>query len=253
MYIPTFRMKRNGCPILSNEDIERDAEYFIYDYDKTLLTDPRAVDIENFMEYYLGLTPEYAFLTQCGLILGRMVFNNTNKLAVYVPNEKKADYIFAKRGTVVLDNTLLEDRNEVCMRSTMGHECGHWIYHKAFFTLSPNGTRSIDIADQGITACREADIFGSRHRLVTDHDWLEHQAKMFSACILMPRSAFIRYVMDPKLRNYVENCPAEWDYDNVLATYAAVRFDVSVQSARIRLFQLGVDYKSVMRKRGLVI
>lgn len=253
MYIPTFRMKWNGCPILSNEEIERDAECFIYDYDKTLLTNPRAVDIENFMEYYLGLTPEYTYLTQCGLILGRMVFNDTNKLAVYVPEEKKADYIFAKRGTVVFDNTLLSDKNEVCLRSTVGHECAHWIYHQAFFTLRPNRTKTIDIADQGITTCRETDIVGSRHRLVTDHDWLEHQAKMFSACILMPRSAFIRYVMAPKLRNYVENCPAEWDYDNVLATYASARFNVSVESAKIRLFQLGMDYKSVMRKRRLVI
>lgn len=48
-------------------------------------------------------------------------------------------------------------------------------------------------------------------------------------------------------------CPAEWDYDNVLATYAAARFDVSVQSARIRLFQLGMDHESVMRKKGFAI
>ena len=43
------------------------------------------------------------------------------------------------------------------------------------------------------------------------------------------------------------------NYDNVLATYAALRFDVSVQSARVRLFQLGMDYESVMRKKGFVI
>ena len=226
---------------------------FIYDFDRTLLTDPRPVDIEKFMEFYLGLTPEYNFLTHCGLILGRMVFNDTNKLAVYVPEEKRADYISAKRGTVVLNNTLLEDKNEVCLRSTMGHECGHWIYHKEFFTVDPYQMTLFDISYQAATACREADIFGGRKRLITDHDWLEHQAKMFSACILMPRSAFMKYLMDPKLRGYVENCPAEWDYDNVLATYAAARFDVSVQSARIRLFQLGMDHESVMRKKGFAI
>lgn len=253
MYTPTFRMKWNGCPILSNEEIEQDAECFIRDFDETLLTEPRRVDIEKFMEYYLGITPEYNYLSHCGLILGRMVFNDTNKLAIYVPKEKQADYIFAKRGTVILDNTLLESRNDACLRSTIGHECGHWIYHQWYYTLKANQEAIGNVSDQSMTACRESDIIGANKRLNTDHDWLEHQAKMFSACILMPRSAFIKYMMEPSIWNYIESGYEDWDFDNTLATFASIRFNVSLQSAKIRLFQLGMDYKSVMRRKGIAI
>lgn len=118
MYEPQFRCRSNGVPILSHEDIESDAEMFIRDFDPDVLNNPKEVNIEEFAEFYLGLTPEYNNLTHCGLILGRMVFNDSNKVPVYDADAKRAEYIFAGRGTVMIDNTLLTDEHR--FRSTMG-------------------------------------------------------------------------------------------------------------------------------------
>lgn len=132
MYEPQFRCRSNGVPILSHKDIESDAEMFIRDFDPDVLNNPKEVNIEEFAEFYLGLTPEYNNLTHCGLILGRMVFNDSNKVPVYDADAKRAEYIFAGRGTVMIDNTLLTDEHR--FRSTMGHESGHWIYQQSYFT-----------------------------------------------------------------------------------------------------------------------
>ena len=136
MYEPQFRCRSNGVPILSHEDIESDAEMFIRDFDPDVLNNPKEVNIEEFAEFYLGLTPEYNNLTHCGLILGRMVFNDSNKVPVYDADAKRAEYIFAGRGTVMIDNTLLTDEHR--FRSTMGHESGHWIYQQSYFYRDPN-------------------------------------------------------------------------------------------------------------------
>ena len=197
MYEPQFRCRSNGVPILSHEDIESDAEMFIRDFDPDVLNNPKEVNIEEFAEFYLGLTPEYNNLTHCGLILGRMVFNDSNKVPVYDADAKRADYIFAGRGTVMIDNTLLTDEHR--FRSTMGHESGHWIYQQSYFYRDPNQLVLFDNLEQTSTACRKTDIEGGeaaqsngRKQLCSDHDWLEHQAKYFSAAILMTRTAMIQ-------------------------------------------------------------
>ena len=87
MYEPQFRCRSNGVPILSHEDIESDAEMFIRDFDPDVLNNPKEVNIEEFAEFYLGLTPEYNNLTHCGLILGRMVFNDVTGVSLLLRRE----------------------------------------------------------------------------------------------------------------------------------------------------------------------
>lgn len=249
MYEPQFRSKKNGVPILKNEEIEQDAELFIRDFNPDLLKNPQPVDIEHFIEYYLNLTFEFNYLTHCGLILGRMVFNDTDKMPIYVPEMKQADYITAKRGTVMIDNTLLEDEHR--LRSTMGHEAGHWIYHPGYYCIDPNQMTMFDTTEKITTACRRFDIEGGdcpeggRKTLVTDHDWIEHHAKFFSAAILMPREAMRIVCLDSKHRKDITlECMG---FENaILANEVAEIFNVSAESARIRISQLGYGFENDM-------
>lgn len=256
MYEPQFRCRSNGVPILSHEDIELDAEMFIRDFDPEALRNPKEVNIEEFAEFYLGLTPEYNNLTHCGLILGRMVFNDSNKVPVYDAEAKRAEYIFARRGTVMIDNTLLTDEHR--FRSTMGHESGHWIYQQSYFYRDPNQLALFDNLEQTSTACRKTDIEGGegaqsngRKPLCSDHDWLEHQAKYFSAAILMPRSTMRQVCGNIELRKRLrEEFPG---YElGTLATAVAEIFNVSSESAKIRIKQLGLDFeKSPVKQKTL--
>lgn len=158
MYEPEFRCQKNGVPILSHKEIEDDAENFIKDFDADILKHPRAVDIEKFTEFYLGLTPEYNNLSHCGLILGRMVFNDTDRIPIYDMESRRAEYISASRGTVIIDNTIVEDEHR--LRSTMGHEAGHWIYQQSYFYTDPHQLTLLDMLDSMGTACRKSDIEG---------------------------------------------------------------------------------------------
>lgn len=244
MYEPQFRCRSNGVPILSHDEIEFHAEQFIRDYNKELLTNPGEVNIEDFTEYYLGLTPEYNYLTNCGLILGRMVFNNSNKIAIYDTDSGRAEYISAQRGTVMIDNTLLNDEHR--FRSTMGHEAGHWIYQQSYFYIDPYQMTLFDTLDKTSTACRKYDIEGGdcpegvKRTLSTDHDWLEHQAKYFSAAFLMPKAAMKIVCGDKKMRqNLSDEVPG---FENTyLANHVAEVFNVSSESAKIRIKQLGLE------------
>lgn len=246
MYEPHFNCKKNGVPILKNDAIEHDAEMFIRDFDEDILKNPGPVDIEHFVEFYLNLTPEYNNLTNCGMILGRMVFNDTDKMAVYVPETHTAEYIFAERGTVMIDNSLLEDEHR--FRSTMGHEAGHWIYHPAYYYVDPYQMTLFPSTDKITTACRKPDIEGGdcpdggRKVLTTDHDWLEHHAKYFSAAILMPKEAMRIVCMDEAQRKAIRQEFPGFE-NQMLAAMVSEVFNVSVESARIRISQLGFGFE----------
>ena len=228
-------------PILKDSDIDFHAEAFLKEYNPGLLTDPQSVDIEDFAGYYLGLETDYNYLSNCGLILGRMVFNDTSKLPVYVQEEKRADYIPAKRGTILIDNTLLEGGTEHRLRSTIGHECEHWVFHPGYFTQDCNQMSLFDSTEKTATACRKADIEGGRKELISDHDWLEHHAKYFGAAILMPKTAFVKAATEPEIRKSIRDYCEGFAEDECLADHLSTVFNVSPSSAKIRLKQLGVS------------
>ncbi len=247
MYEPQFRCRNNGVPILSHDEIEFHAEQFIKDYNADLLKNPGEVDVENFAEFYLGLTPEFNYLSHCGLILGRMVFNDSKKIAIYDSETKKADYISADRGTVMIDNILLDDEHR--LRSTIGHEAGHWIYQQAYFYVDPYQMTLFDTLDKTSTACRKFDIEGGecadgvKRTLSTDHDWLEHQAKYFSAAFLMPRAAMKIVCEDEAMRKNLSDEFPGFE-DTFLASHVADVFNVSSESAKIRIKQLGLGFEA---------
>lgn len=251
MYKPQFRCSSKGVPILSHDEIDFHAEQFIRDFDEDILRNPREVDIEKFAEYYLGLTPEYNYLTHCGLILGRMVFNDSDKIPIYDVESQRAEYISAERGTVMIDNTLMEDEHR--FRSTLGHESGHWIYQQSYYYINPNQMTLFDLIDRTATACRKYDIEGGeaadgqKKPLSTDHDWLEHQAKYFSASILMPKEAMKLVCSDLKQKSCFNGRFPQYE-EEIMAMQVAEIFNVSIESAKIRIRQLDLGYEKPVQE-----
>ena len=85
MFKPNFRVNRNGVPILSKKEINAAAESFVADFQSSALRQPEPLDIEAFMEIYLGMTPDFQYLSHNGIYLGMTVFNDTDKVPVYDP------------------------------------------------------------------------------------------------------------------------------------------------------------------------
>lgn len=247
MYRPKLKKKRNGIPIMSNSEIDAHAEEYLKDYNPSALKIPQPIDMDDFAEFYLNLTLDYVYLSHCGFILGRMVLQEVERISVYMPIEKQAEYLYARRGTLLIDNTLLNDWKEYRLPSTIGHECGHWLFHSDYYTNVDSRSYHKYFPGTELAGCKKTDIEGGeeqtgRRRLITDHDWLEHQAKYFSASILMPKTPFIAAVSDLA-------ADTRLGISSITESISEI-FKVSPSSANIRLAQLGLN-EYVAKKRKM--
>ena len=191
MYTPSLRVKENGVPILSKTEIDVTGERFVRDFQSEVLESPAPVDIEGFIEFYLGMTPDYQYLSHNGVYLWMTVFNDTNKVPVYDPVNHRADYISAKARTVTIDNRLLGESQKHRYRFTLGHEGGHDILHSVFFSYDPDQT---SLFDSEVIACRIKSTTSDRrdtHKW-NDRDWMEWRANHLLAAILMPKTPIMQ-------------------------------------------------------------
>ena len=63
MITPKYRTKKNGVPILSKKEIYAIAEDFVGDFQPAALVNPQPIDVEAFLELYLGMTPDFQYLS----------------------------------------------------------------------------------------------------------------------------------------------------------------------------------------------
>lgn len=245
-----FRYGANNVPRVSDAEIERHAIQYLQDYNADLLKTPQPLNVDDFAEGYFRLHFHYTNLSHAGLIWGRMVFNNT-MIIVYDPENARAEEEPIEADTIVIDNSLLSDDREVMYRSTVMHECGHSVYHAEYYCIDYSELPikdNNDIVHLPYTSCKGSDVIGGafagkRKKLKIDHDWLEHQAKYFSAATLMPRPAVRSLCKDPKLQAYCFDKHPGFENDALIAV-AAQKFNVSLTSACIRVKQLKLGYIS---------
>lgn len=239
----------NSIPILSNETIDKHAELLIGDYNLELLSKPQALDVEDFAENYLGLHFHFTDLSHNGFIWGRMVFNDA-KIIVYNPNAKRPEEEPVEGSTIVIDNGLLDEKKEHAFRSTVMHESGHSIYHDEYYYID---YYQLPLVDDGevehlpYTSCEAKSIIGGAHtssrKLLTDIEWIEHQAKYFSAAALMPRKTMRMLCTDPTIQRLCFHDYPGYENDALIAIVSKV-YNVSHQSAKIRIDELRLAYIS---------
>ena len=144
---PYFRTRSNGVPILSKGEINAIAQSYVQEYQPSALKHPEQFDVEGFLEFNLHMNQDYQYLSHNGIYLGMTVFNETDKLPVYNPNTHRAEYIHVDANTVIIDNSLVEDKRQehrlrftgtwrrsfpVYGRRTGSHECPERaLWHRA--------------------------------------------------------------------------------------------------------------------------
>lgn len=233
MYKPLFKCKKNSVPVLSRKEIDHIGEQYVREFQPNVLTNPEPVDIESFAEYHLGLTPDYQYLSHNGTYLGMTVFVESNRVIIYSPATQRAEYIYAKARTVIIDNSLLEENQEHRYRFTMGHECGHDIFHADYFVKNAHLMPSIQCRADSTKFCNR------NTRTWDDSQWMEWQANCFSSALLMPATAvkclcnrYHRFIAKQSLIEAVTET-----------------FNVSKEAAEIRLMDLDL----ISHKRPVVI
>ena len=232
-----IRCKRDGEPIVSQANIEDICVALVKDFNPILLTEPGELDIDRFVECYLGYDLDYQYLSSDGRYLGMCVFNDTSRVIVFNPYKNEADYLKVKAKTIIIDNGLLEDKKfEHRYRFTMGHEAGHAILHEDYYVDDNYG--------EPIVQCRTVDIEGSK--IVNKgkkkgskdvKEWLEWQANRVSSSLLMPKPAVKIILESSKISDKVIR-------NSFVIKDMVLTFNVSAKSAEIRLRELGYIEKS---------
>lgn len=148
--------KRSGVPVLSRKQIDDIGERLVQDFCPDAMIHPQALDVDLFAQDYLGMEQDYQYLSHCGVYLGMTVFNDTNRVVVFNPEKQEAEYISARAKTIIIDNTLLEEKQEHRYRFTMGHEAaGHGVLHEAYFGYDRNQLTLFDTVNEAaMIQCR---------------------------------------------------------------------------------------------------
>lgn len=192
--------------------LETIARNTIKAYNPTLLMgEPCAIPIEDIIEKSFGLTVEFQYIRNNGRILGETVFEDA-PVAVY-DKENNVGYtlILVKKGTIIIDASLLSDNNGR-LRFTFAHELAHWIIHNEYYSkMDMNAAMKLDAQKS------------------SDSDkTIERQADFLAGSILMPsgqvKKAFYR-------SKQTRNEPVE---------YLATLFQVSKQAMQIKLKSCGL-------------
>ena len=246
-----LRFNSRRIPVLKNTDIDAHAEILLGDYDASLLSEPREVNIDEFAEAYLGVSLHYLDLTPTGFIWGRMVFEDILTI-VYDRETGKPKEEPIDANTIVIDNRLAEDpRKEHAYRSTVAHEGGHFIYHWKYYhdyyfqTVNPDQL-CLPFPEENHscgcgTFCNSKLISGKGPKVLkTDTDWLEHQAKHFSAAILMPATTVRMLLAEIK------------DQSKIVEVMSDI-YNVSRESAQIRLDYLLQNKNKMIEDRNYAI
>lgn len=258
-----FRKKKNGVPVLSKEEIEVLAERVISSYKPIRNLEAGALDLEHFIECYMGLNMDYNDLSHNKSILGMIVFDNC-KVPVYDVEKAKAKYIPVGEGTVIIDNSLLEEEQLRRGRFTLAHESSHWFLHRQIYQKNKNqislfDTLEIKEKELPVIKCRTLDIENiGRKKLSTDNEFIEWQADYMASALLMPKNSFTK-VTKGKFKSsriakgfYEIGTDFEMDiWAEAIAYELADIFEVSVTAVKIRLKNLGFIREQVDQRRSL--
>lgn len=227
-------------PILSKPEIDAIAENFISDFNPEAMEKPMEIDIDSFALNYLSLKQDFQYLSHNGIYLGMTVFNDTNKVPVYVPETNTAEYVSAKARTVI-DNNLLEEDQEYRYRYTMDHEGGHDILHRPYFSYDPNQISFFD-ADvaEPLIQCRAIPLNGKVKPVSqwNDKDSMEWQANYLSSALLMPKAMVFKLINS---LSYQQDILRSYTYVHGVSN----TFNVSWQAAVNRLRCLGIIKENV--------
>jgi hypothetical protein len=230
--------------MITYDALDQYAETVIRDAMPYALVAPTPIDVESFIEFYLGLEVEFKSVSYDRKVLGMTAFNDGT---IYVISEKtgKRVPIEVSEGTVFIEPLLTESRNTARRRFTIMHEGSHWLIHRpAFAEDNPFGTPGM--YDNQYLAAKEGRIDYSRcQKERNDHERIERQADFLASALLMPKStlrmAFKEFFTfyDMKPRALVRG---KGDFDENLAEqlpeYVAQKFNVSKRAALIRLEKL---------------
>lgn len=228
-----MKLSDNLVPILHKSEFDDIATHFLEKYYPQALTTPMMIPIEEIAIQTMNLKIKRFHLSEDLSVLGQ-VFFSAGIAEIY---KKDADeFVFEQvdKGTMFLDPDVATERNIESERNTIAHECTHWYIHRSYHTVQVMAGGEKAVAFRCPTE-PPSERFQSKW---TDEDWMEWQANGIAPKILMPQNMFIQYVNVHDLYSKMKNAAMGSLYQDLLVENLAGFFQVSKQSASIRLAEL---------------
>ena len=183
--------KPDGTPVVRDLQVMAYAEAQVGDYRPELLKTPGKVNALHFVERYLNADVDvHDILTVVpGMEINGITVFKDAMIKVREDGEFVSKWVPA--GAIIIDKSVIA-REDGFSQFTIVHEGGHFCMHYPAFC-----GRDI-LAARDKIMCRSSVLENDRaeNRKWTDRDFMEHQANVYAATILMPRHTFVPFVMD---------------------------------------------------------
>lgn len=224
-------------PLISEDDLEREAERFLKKYSPETFEKPVKVPIEQVVEQQnLQISTEFS-TTDGNNYFGAITFEDGTSR-----RNRKSIICNAQPRTIFLNTWLpyLESPGKKAI--ALAHECYHWHKHFPYHSLMETIEENDDLGNAILCPATPKNTFFNKWKV---KDWFEWQSNGIAPRIIMPAKT-TRMKANELLAQY---CGTEKtnvsDYEKVVDELAEV-FGVSKQDARIRLLDLGyVEFDGV--------
>ena len=215
----------DGVPILSATKLEAIGTELLEVHAPKVLERPGMTPVMEILEKVAARTGLTTAIEELG-------HKGTSKILGKVSFSKKV---------LLLDRSLTDERKE-SLRFTAAHELGHWVLHRHREIRSQKQSGpTVEFEDDEKTVCRL--------ETKTSGDWLEWQANVFAAAVIMPRLTFKAAVIAAQESfGITKNLGEVWlsdahysrkDFNNVVS-HIAHTYDVSKSSVEVRLRTLQI-------------
>ena len=186
--------KFDGTPVVCDLEVMAYAEAQVGDYKPGLLKTPGKINVVHFVESYLGATLDIQDIH--GIVPGMVINGITVFKDAVIPVREDGTTVnkVFPAGAIIIDS-LVTEREDGFGRFTVIHEGGHFCLHYPAFC-----GQDILAARSGMDKimCRSTMLENDKpeNRKWTDRDFMEHQANVYAAAVLMPRQTFVPFVME---------------------------------------------------------
>ena len=168
-------------PIISKDNLEKEAEAFLQKYYKEALLQPMWINPSE-LARRMELTVIRHRISKDMDVFGQIYFRETDaKLYDGEKDEETVRHVMP--GTIVVDPLVVFQRNLGAYNNTVVHECVHWDFHKKAFAFE-----QLYNVDASQIKCKV--VGGIEGPNNDDTKWMEWQANALAPRIQMPLTMF---------------------------------------------------------------
>ena len=174
--IPESEFTADFVPIINSKGLDRISNLILTDYQPEALESPRPLDIPSFLDS-VGVEIVEAKVSPDQSIFGEIVFKTTT-IEIF-DEQNMPQPLEVSKGTIVVDPSIKDFRNQGSYNNTVVHEIVHWLLHRNY-----QECRMITEVGSKATFVDNPNIDSNNW---TQDDWMEWHANSIAPRLLMPK------------------------------------------------------------------